>query len=151
MASFFQESFLIFGYDFSFKNQKCRTFVPVGNYFFNYFVLLFYGLLGQHYWYNLTTEMPCDDFWPMFLLYNGQELDALGWNFKANYESLRYEHPTADVNGESYCLNLTEIFTITTSVNCPADFSQMLKGSMQFISKIPFVSVVKCVRKNLRK
>ena len=54
--------------------------------------------------------MSCDDFWSMFLLYNGQELDAFGWAFQGNYDSPRYEHPTADVLGVSHRLCVVDIY-----------------------------------------
>ena len=82
------------------RGGRCASCVHAGG--LSCFTILFY-LLGQHSWYNVTAEMSCDDFWPMFLLYNGQELDAFGWAFQGNYESPRYEHPTADVLGVSYC------------------------------------------------
>ena len=54
---------------------------------------------GQHYWYNVTSDMSCEDFWPMFLLYNGGELNAFGWAFQGDLNSPRYEKPTPDVLG----------------------------------------------------
>lgn len=38
----------------------------------------FYGM-GQHYWYAISNDMDCEDFYPVFLLYNGGELNAFGW------------------------------------------------------------------------
>ncbi|XP_071090188.1 uncharacterized protein [Haliotis cracherodii] len=50
--------------------------------------------MGQHYWYNLRKDQSCDEFFPMFLLYNQGILDGFGWAFLANLTtSTRYEHP----------------------------------------------------------
>ncbi|CAH1257658.1 Hypp1874 [Branchiostoma lanceolatum] len=53
--------------------------------------------MGQHYWYNVTTDMSCDNFYPVFLLYNSGRLNGFGWNIKAYLDSPRYEHPTTDI------------------------------------------------------
>ncbi|XP_035673849.1 uncharacterized protein LOC118414135 [Branchiostoma floridae] len=53
--------------------------------------------MGQHYWYNVTADMSCEDFFPVFLLYNSGRLNGFGWNIKAYLGSPRYEHPTTDV------------------------------------------------------
>ncbi|XP_071089942.1 uncharacterized protein [Haliotis cracherodii] len=52
----------------------------------------FFGM-GVHYWYNIQKDMSCDDFFPMFLLYNNNKLDGLGWAFGTDLPSPRYEHP----------------------------------------------------------
>lgn len=49
--------------------------------------------MGKHYWYNLSENMNCDDFYPAFLLYNSGELTAFGFALGANLNSPRYEHP----------------------------------------------------------
>ena len=49
---------------------------------------------GVHYWYNTSQDMSCNDFYPMFLLYNDGVLNAFGWAFGMNLESSeRFEHP----------------------------------------------------------
>ncbi|XP_046348062.2 uncharacterized protein LOC124128671 [Haliotis rufescens] len=53
---------------------------------------VFFGM-GVHYWYNIQKDMSCDDFFPMFLLYNNNKLDGLGWAFGTDLPSPRYEHP----------------------------------------------------------
>ncbi|XP_028400184.1 uncharacterized protein LOC114523458 [Dendronephthya gigantea] len=57
-----------------------------------------YGM-GQHYWYDISNEMSCDDFFPAFLLYNGGKLNAFGWVTMGNFKSERYEHPPSWVLG----------------------------------------------------
>ncbi|XP_019646226.1 PREDICTED: uncharacterized protein LOC109486777 [Branchiostoma belcheri] len=52
--------------------------------------------MGQHYWYNTAADMNCDDFFPVFLLYNSGRLNGFGWNINANLNSPRYESPPAD-------------------------------------------------------
>jgi len=53
--------------------------------------------MGKHYWYNLSEDMSCDDFFPAFLLYNSGQLTAFGWALNTNVQpSKRYEHPTSD-------------------------------------------------------
>lgn len=49
---------------------------------------------GVHYWYAATRDMSCDNFFPVFLLYNGGVLNAFGWAFQADLSSSRFEHPT---------------------------------------------------------
>ncbi|XP_013401824.1 uncharacterized protein LOC106167568 [Lingula anatina] len=58
----------------------------------------FYGM-GVHYWYNLSEDMSCNDFAPIFLLYNKGKLNAFGWAFQGNYPSTRYEHPSQNTFG----------------------------------------------------
>eukprot|EP00105_Crassostrea_gigas_P014839 XP_011431649.1 PREDICTED: uncharacterized protein LOC105331236 [Crassostrea gigas] len=50
--------------------------------------------MGVHYWYAATLDMSCDNFFPVFLLYNGGVLNAFGWAFQADLSSSRFEHPT---------------------------------------------------------
>lgn len=56
----------------------------------------FYSM-GEHYWYNVKTDMSCDDFFPVFLLYNQGKLNAFGWAIGASMTSERMEHPPASV------------------------------------------------------
>ncbi|XP_032217785.1 uncharacterized protein LOC116601181 [Nematostella vectensis] len=55
-----------------------------------------FPLMGQHYWYNISNNMNCEDFYPVFIMYNGGELNGFGWNIQKDLKSLRYEHPTPD-------------------------------------------------------
>ena len=54
------------------------------------------NFLGQHYWYNISTNMKCEDFFPVFLLYNSGKLTGFGWAVEADIKSSRVEHPTPD-------------------------------------------------------
>lgn len=45
--------------------------------------------------------MDCRDFYPMFLLYNGDRLTGFGWVAIGNADSPRYEHPPAKRLGVS--------------------------------------------------
>jgi charged multivesicular body protein 7 len=61
--------------------------------------------MGQHYWYNVTSDMPCNNFIPYCLLYNAGYLNA--FCFQISYDvtpSQRYEHPTA-FQASSCCLD----------------------------------------------
>jgi len=61
--------------------------------------------MGQHYWYNVTADMPCNEFLPYCLLYNAGHLNA--FCFQISYEvtpSQRYEHPTR-LQAGSCCLD----------------------------------------------
>ena len=56
--------------------------------------------LGQHYWYDVTATMGCDEFWPIFLLYDTEgRLDGFGWALFGDLPSPRYEHPPASQLG----------------------------------------------------
>lgn len=66
--------------------------------------------MGIHYWYSVTTDMSCDDFQPVFLLYNEKQLTAFGWALGSNQSSKRFEHPphatiSAFMNPVPQCLN----------------------------------------------
>jgi charged multivesicular body protein 7 len=54
----------------------------------------FWGM-GQHYWYNVSADMPCANFVPYCLLYNDGKLNAFCFSINAGLTSERYEHPTA--------------------------------------------------------
>jgi len=56
----------------------------------------FYAM-GQHYWYNISTDMPCNNFVPYCILYNKGVLNAFCFAMSGVFESPRYEHPTAVV------------------------------------------------------
>ncbi|XP_046542949.1 uncharacterized protein LOC124253249 [Haliotis rubra] len=49
--------------------------------------------MGVHYWYDISLNMDCDRFFPVFLMYNGGKLNSFGWAFNANLSSRRFEHP----------------------------------------------------------
>lgn len=50
--------------------------------------------MGLHYWYNVRKDMDCNEFFPVFLLYNDGVLNAFGWAFGLNIQtSSRFEHP----------------------------------------------------------
>ncbi|CAG0897811.1 unnamed protein product [Darwinula stevensoni] len=49
--------------------------------------------MGNHYWLNIASDMDCDDFFPVFLLFNNGKLTAFGWGIHGYYESPRFEHP----------------------------------------------------------
>jgi charged multivesicular body protein 7 len=51
--------------------------------------------MGQHYWYNVTSDMSCANFVPYCLLYNNRKLNAFCFSLNAALTSERYEHPTA--------------------------------------------------------
>ncbi|XP_033742573.1 uncharacterized protein LOC117329006 isoform X2 [Pecten maximus] len=49
--------------------------------------------MGMHYWYDVKADMNCDDFFPVFLLYNQGKLNAFGWAIDTSMSSERMEHP----------------------------------------------------------
>jgi len=55
--------------------------------------------MGQHYWYNVSADMSCDDFFPKCLLYNKGKLTGFCFALNADLQSDRYDnpHPTAEV------------------------------------------------------
>lgn len=55
-----------------------------------------FPLMGLHYWYNISEDMSCDNFQPVFLLYTDGKLDAFGWAMGIGLTSPRYEHPKHD-------------------------------------------------------
>ncbi|WAR22632.1 hypothetical protein MAR_016606, partial [Mya arenaria] len=57
-----------------------------------------FNAMGTHFWYRTSVDMDCDDFFPMFLLYNGGVLDGFGWAYAINLQtSSRFEHPNSSV------------------------------------------------------
>lgn len=53
--------------------------------------------MGWHYWYNFTATTPCDELFPVFLLYNGGMLNAWGWVFASEpieKGGSRFENPS---------------------------------------------------------
>lgn len=57
--------------------------------------------LGVHYWYDLHEDMSCDNFFPVFLLYNRNKLNGFGWGIPLRETSPRFEHPPMDKLGVS--------------------------------------------------
>ncbi|KAK3744546.1 hypothetical protein QZH41_005622, partial [Actinostola sp. cb2023] len=51
---------------------------------------------SQHYWYDISKNMNCKDFYPVFIMYNRNRLEGFGWNTNGDLKSPRYEHPTSD-------------------------------------------------------
>ena len=41
------------------------------------------------------VDMPCEDAFPMFLLYNNGKLNSFGWAFQTLLNEPIYEHPPA--------------------------------------------------------
>jgi len=50
--------------------------------------------MGKHYWYNISSDMDCDYFFPVFLMYNKGVLNAFGPDISAPIASPRWEHPS---------------------------------------------------------
>jgi len=73
--------------------------------------------MGVHYWYNVTKDMSCDNFFPFFILYNDQKLNS--WGFATNYAgggSNRYEHPPHSAIG-GFMNPVPDCFTSDPSFN----------------------------------
>ncbi|KAL4223546.1 hypothetical protein ACF0H5_017017 [Mactra antiquata] len=50
--------------------------------------------MGMHYWYNIRSNMTCDEFFPVFLMYNDGLLNSFGWALGMNIETSEFlEHP----------------------------------------------------------
>lgn len=64
--------------------------------------------MGRHYWYDISADMNCDDFYPMFLLYNSDRLTGFGWVAQGNAASSRYEHPPPKKLGLGFFLSDTK-------------------------------------------
>jgi len=58
----------------------------------------FHGM-GQHYWYGIKTDMDCNDFFPIFLLYNQGILNGFGFATGSDITSSNVEHPTKPLLG----------------------------------------------------
>ncbi|WAR21216.1 HD-like protein [Mya arenaria] len=52
-----------------------------GNYHTTAYFIPSVAWIGTHFLYRMSVDMDCDDFFPMFLLYNGGVLDGFGWAF----------------------------------------------------------------------
>jgi hypothetical protein len=51
--------------------------------------------MGQHYWYNVTSDIKCKDFFPSCLLYNNHKLTGFCVAKDATLDSPRYDFPHA--------------------------------------------------------
>jgi len=62
--------------------------------------------MGNHYWADITGPLSentkSENFLPIFLLYNGGNLNGFGWAFNADIDSVRVEHPTTSVLGSFF-------------------------------------------------
>lgn len=56
--------------------------------------------MGEHYWYNMSVDLDCNEFFPVFLLFNQGELTGFGWSVQGVYPSEHTEYPP------SFVLNL---------------------------------------------
>ncbi|XP_060588621.1 uncharacterized protein LOC132744028 [Ruditapes philippinarum] len=56
---------------------------------------LCFKVMGVHYWYNIDLAMNCNDFFPVFLLYNDGVLNSFGWALAMDLKqySPYIEHP----------------------------------------------------------
>jgi len=54
--------------------------------------------MGQHYWFNITVDMSCNNIFPNCLLYNNGSLNAFCFTKNVNLDSPLYDfpHPTND-------------------------------------------------------
>ena len=65
-------------------------------------------LSGDHYWYNITEDIDCDDIFPIFALYQDGTMVAFGWSFSKSYSnSDRWEHPVRPLFGVSCVIIIT--------------------------------------------
>jgi len=71
-------------------------------------------LMGQHYWYNMSKDMSCDNMVPYCLLYNKGVLNAFCFAINNNLPSKRYEHPTPTV-AQSFMEPVPDCFYSTPS------------------------------------
>ena len=63
------------------------------------------GVLGQHYWYNVKSDMNCDDFFPYFLLYNDGKLSGFGFAITDSLKSQYVEYvPNRMCGVRFFCL-----------------------------------------------
>jgi hypothetical protein len=56
--------------------------------------------MGNHYWYDVSSDMDCNQMFPFFLLYNKGRVNAGGFAMNNAAESSRYEHPPQAVIGQ---------------------------------------------------
>ncbi|ESO95124.1 hypothetical protein LOTGIDRAFT_232212 [Lottia gigantea] len=68
--------------------------------------------MGLHYWYDLSEDLSCQSMFPVFLLYNGGDLNGFGWAMTTDLDSKRYEHPTPD----KFSAFMTEVPTCLNTI-----------------------------------
>jgi len=80
--------------------------------------------MGQHYWYNVTKDMSCDNFVPDCLLYNGGKLNAFCFAINGMFDGPRYDtpHPTAEkikmfMNPVPDCFFTDKSFNIESTIH----------------------------------
>ena len=73
-----------------FLQKTNLPFLMVSSNFISVFLFVF---TGNHYWYNISQNMDCKDFFPVFLLYNGGKLNAFGWAIGGDAQDKNFEHP----------------------------------------------------------
>jgi len=56
-----------------------------------------FWMMGNHYWFNVTKDMNCDNYIPNCIMYNKGRLTAFCFSINAVLSSPRYEHPTASI------------------------------------------------------
>jgi hypothetical protein len=61
--------------------------------------------MGQHYWFDLSSDMNCKDFFPTCLLYNGNKLTGFCFAKNVNLESPHYDVPRATPSGINATMN----------------------------------------------
>lgn len=61
--------------------------------------------MGVHYWYNVTSDMNCNDFQPECLLYNEGKLTAFCFAINGKYSSDRYDSPHANAKSIAGFMN----------------------------------------------
>lgn len=66
------------------QNQLANTMWTEGKCFYT---------MGQHYWYNLSAGMDCNNFFPYCILYNQGKLDAFCFASNANLNSNNFDSP----------------------------------------------------------
>ena len=97
-----------------------------------YFIILTLSLIahftGQHYWYDVSKKMDCQDFFPVFLLYNDGLLNGFGWATSGNLESKYVEHPPADRLHVSISISTTSL-RCHTHVNLPKRAMQEIRSA----------------------
>jgi len=80
--------------------------------------------MGMHYWYNVTSDMSCNNFYPLCLLYNGGKLSAFCFAKNAYLQSPQYDWPHPDpfstggfMNPVPKCFNTDPTFKKLSTVH----------------------------------
>jgi len=61
--------------------------------------------MGMHYWYNVSLDMSCKTFFPLFNLYNNGALNGFGFAINANLPSPHYDNPRSTPQDVSQFIN----------------------------------------------